>query len=97
VLPARARKILAVAAAVLAAYGAGVLSMVAAGGGGSSSASKSVIDEAEERIAADSAHPLSQQQLERAAVQGMLYALGDQWSVYYAPAEFTRFEQVLAG
>jgi carboxyl-terminal processing protease len=96
VLPARARKILAVAAAVLAAYGAGVLSMVAAGGG-SSSASKSVIDEAEARIAADSAHPMSQQQLDRAAVQGMLSALGDQWSAYYAPADFTRFEQVLAG
>jgi carboxyl-terminal processing protease len=73
-----------------------VLSMVAAGSG-SSTASKSVIDQAEERIAADSAHPLSQQQLERAAVQGMLSALGDQWSAYYAPADFTRFEQVLAG
>ena len=95
-LPARARKILAVAAAVSVAYGAGVLSMVAAGSG-DRSGSKSVIDQAEERIAADSAHPLSQQQLERAAVQGMLSALGDQWSAYYAPADFTRFEQVLAG
>ena len=95
-LPVRARKILAVAAALLAAYGAGVLSMAAAGGG-DSSAAKSVIDEAEERIAADSAHPMSQQQLERAAVQGMLSALGDQWSAYYAPADFTRFEQVLSG
>jgi carboxyl-terminal processing protease len=35
--------------------------------------------------------------LQRAAVQGMLKALGDQWSAYYAPADFAHFQQVLAG
>jgi carboxyl-terminal processing protease len=96
VLSGRLRKIIAMAAVVLAAYGAGVLSMVALGGNGKASR-PSVIDEAEERISAQSAHPLSPEQLERAAVQGMLSALGDQWSAYYAPADFTRFEQVLSG
>ena len=38
-----------------------------------------VVDEAEARIAAEEAHPVSQEQLERAAVQGMLAALDDQW------------------
>ena len=61
------------------------------------SSKQSVVDEAEAQIAAEAAHPVSQAQLERAAVQGMLAALDDQWSAYYAPGDYTRFEQVLAG
>ena len=57
----------------------------------------SVIDEAEQRIAAQSVHPVSSADLERAAVEGMLNALDDRWSAYYAPTDFTRFEQVLSG
>ena len=57
----------------------------------------SVIDEAEQRIAAQSVHPVSSADLERAAVEGMLNALDDRWSAYYAPSDFTRFEQVLSG
>ena len=81
---------------VAAAYGAGVGSGWAAHPGARGHAT-SVVDEAEQRIAAQAAHPLSEQQLDRAAVQGMLAALDDQWSAYYAPADFTRFEQVLSG
>src|SRR4051794_27465305 len=57
----------------------------------------SVIDEAEQRIAAQSVRPVSAADLERAAVEGMLNALDDRWSAYYAPSDFTRFEQVLSG
>lgn len=59
--------------------------------------SPSVLDQAEQRIASEAARPVSDAVLERAAVEGMLSALDDQWSAYYGPADFSRFEQVLAG
>jgi carboxyl-terminal processing protease len=90
----RTRRFAVVGLAAVLAYGAGVASGYMAH---PSSSKQSVIDEAEARIAAEAAHPLSNRQLESAAVQGMLSALDDQWSAYYAPADFNRFEQVLAG
>ena len=35
--------------------------------------------------------------LERAAVEGMLRALGDRWSTYYGKSEFTSFQSALEG
>lgn len=96
-LPRRALKVVAAAAVVAAAYVAGAASMWLAHSREPAPSRQSVVDEAEARIAAEAAHPVSQEQLERAAVQGMLAALDDQWSAYYAPADYTRFEQVLAG
>src|SRR4051794_8819734 len=57
----------------------------------------SVLDEAERRIASQAARPVSTADLERAAVEGMLSALDDRWSAYYAPGDFARFEEVLSG
>src|SRR5690242_12562995 len=96
-LPRRLLKIVAAVAVVAAAYVAGAASMWLAHSREHTASKQSVVDEAEARIAADAAHTVSQEQLERAAVQGMLAALDDQWSAYYAPADYTRFEQVLAG
>jgi carboxyl-terminal processing protease len=96
-LPRRALKVVAAVAVVAAAFVAGAASMWLAHSREPAASPQSVVDEAEARIAADAAHPVSQAQLERAAVQGMLAALDDQWSAYYAPADYTRFEQVLAG
>lgn len=96
-LPRRALKIVAAVAVVAASFVAGAASMWLAHSREPAASKQSVVDEAEARIAADAAHPVSQEQLERAAVQGMLAALDDQWSAYYAPADYTRFEQVLAG
>jgi carboxyl-terminal processing protease len=42
--------------------------------------SAGVIDEAADRIVAKAARPLDRDALERAAVEGMLRALGDRWS-----------------
>lgn len=95
-LATRPRKIIAGVLAALASYGAGVASGWLAHPNRANRAT-SVVDEAEQRIAAEAAHPLSAQQLDRAAVQGMLAALDDQWSAYYSPADFSRFEQVLSG
>jgi len=96
-LPRRALKVVAAVAVVAAAYVAGAASMWVAHSRERAVGRQSVVDEAEARISAEAAHPVSQEQLERAAVQGMLAALDDQWSAYYAPADYTRFEQVLAG
>src|SRR3954452_7005930 len=96
-LPRRALKIVAAVAVVAASFVAGAASMWLAHSREQSAGKQTVVDEAEARIAAEAAHPLSQEQLERAAVQGMLAALDDQWSAYYAPADYRRFEQVLAG
>src|SRR6266498_2875547 len=56
-----------------------------------------VIDEAADRIATRSASAVDREELERAAVEGMLSALGDRWSSYYRPAEFRDFESALEG
>lgn len=95
-LPARLLKVGAATVALAAAYVAGAASMWAAQPHDRASR-QSVVDEAEARIRADAVRPVSQAQLERAAVQGMLAALDDQWSAYYAPADFNRFEQALSG
>jgi carboxyl-terminal processing protease len=94
----RSLRITAALAALLTAYGAGAMTMALTGAGGSDDASRqSVLDEAEQRISAEAAKPVSQAALDRAAVQGMLAALDDQWSAYYSPNDYTRFEQVLSG
>ena len=83
----------ALAAAVAVAFGLGVLTGVV----GSSAPQRGVLDEAADRIAASAARPVDREQLERAAVEGMLSTLGDRWSAYYAPSEFSSFEDALAG
>lgn len=56
-----------------------------------------VLDEAADRIASDAARAVDRKVLERAAVDGMLRALGDRWSVYYQPSEFASFSDALDG
>ena len=87
-------RVAALVAALLVAYLAGVVTGV---GGTPSAAPSSALDQAEARIAADAAHPVSRAELERSAVEGMLAALDDRWAAYYGPADFHRFEGVLAG
>jgi carboxyl-terminal processing protease len=93
---AKPLRIAAVSAAVLTAYAAGAVTMALAHHD-APARHGSVIDEAEQRIAAQSVRPVSSADLERAAVEGMLAALDDRWSAYYAPTDFARFEQVLSG
>jgi carboxyl-terminal processing protease len=56
-----------------------------------------VIDAAADRILSQAANPVSRATLERAAIDGMLKALGDRWSRYFQPAEFESFSQGLEG
>ncbi|HEX5016251.1 MAG TPA: S41 family peptidase [Actinomycetes bacterium] len=76
-----------------ASYGAGVVTGVV----GSSSSSNGVIDAAADRIEESAAQPVDRAELERAAVEGMLKALGDRWSSYYDPSQYGSFEDALEG
>ncbi|HEY5134656.1 MAG TPA: S41 family peptidase [Candidatus Nanopelagicales bacterium] len=95
----RARRVVLVVGLVAAAYGGGVLTGVV----GSRTpppatvSSSGVLDEAASRIMADAARPVSRQQLDQAAVEGMLKALGDRWSAYYRQSDYTSFQAGLDG
>jgi carboxyl-terminal processing protease len=56
-----------------------------------------VLDEAAARIAQDAAEPIDQDTLEKAAVEGMLDALGDRWSTYYGASDFAAYNASLEG
>lgn len=96
-LPTRPLRIAAAVAAVATAYAAGVATMLLTGSPHPAGSHQSVLDQAEQRIASQAARPVAPAELERAAVEGMLSALDDQWSAYYAASDFGRFEQVLSG
>ena len=84
-------------AAVAAAYVGGVVTGVVGAGGEPPRPRQGVIDEAADRIAAKAARPVDRDALERAAVEGMLRALGDRWSAYYGSSEFASFQDALEG
>ena len=95
-LPRRILTITAALGLLLLAYGAGAATVLLTSSSGRDGR-QSVLDQAEQRISAQAAEPVSSAQLERAAVEGMLRALDDRWSAYYAPGDFARFQQVLSG
>ena len=82
---------------MLLAYGAGAVTILLTSSGSARHHHDSVLDQAERRISTQAVKPVSTAALERAAVEGMLRALDDRWSAYYAAGDFTRFQQVLAG
>lgn len=84
---------------MLVAYAGGVLTGVVGSRPQEQAATAppSVLDEAAAKIMADAQHPVSQTQLDQAAVEGMLKALGDRWSAYYQQSDVTSFQQGLDG
>ena len=85
---------------VAAAYAGGVVTGVVGSrepAPTAASSSSGVLDEAASRIMADAARPVSRQQLDQAAVEGMLKALGDRWSAYYKQSDFSSFQAGLDG
>jgi carboxyl-terminal processing protease len=59
--------------------------------------SDSVLDEAASRISADAAGAVDRVTLEKAAINGMLSALGDRYASYYGAAEYADFQRMLQG
>ncbi|MEZ5117095.1 MAG: S41 family peptidase [Candidatus Nanopelagicales bacterium] len=56
-----------------------------------------VLDEAMTRIQDQAARPVEEDVLRRAAVEGMLRAVGDRWSRYLDPTDYTSFQDELEG
>ena len=93
---------------MLAAYGGGVLTgalgtgpSAASGSGGSRnlppSAAPGLLDQAANAIQQNAANPISRDELDKAAVEGMLQALDDKWSSYFTPGDFASFQNVMDG
>jgi len=93
----RALRASALVAVVAVAYVGGVVTGVVGSHDPAPVERRGVIDEAADRIAARAARPVEREALERAAVEGMLRALGDRWSTYYGRSEFSSFRSALEG
>lgn len=84
------------ALALVAAYAAGIVTGVV-GSDEDARPQPRILDQAADQIAARAAHAVPRAELERAAVEGMLRALGDRWASYYRPDEFSAFQAILDG
>ena len=97
IAPRRVLRASAMVGVVIFAYVGGVATGVVGTGDAQPARQTGVIDEAADRIADKAAHKVDRDALERAAVEGMLRALGDKWSTYYGQSEFRSFQSALQG
>ena len=82
--------------AIALGFGGGVVTGVV-GTKADSAGEDGVIAEAADEIADNAAHPVSREELEHAAIEGMLYTLDDRWAHYYTPRRYERFRFSLTG
>jgi carboxyl-terminal processing protease len=91
-------RLLAVGGLVAAAFVAGIVTGVVGSGAPAEQApSNGVLDEAARRIGGQAARPVDAAVLQRAAVEGMLAAVGDRWSRYLGPEDVGSFRDSLEG
>lgn len=90
-------RVAALVGAVAMAFVGGVVTGVVGSHDPRPAPRQGVIDEAADRIVNRAARPVDRDALERAAVEGMLRALGDRWSTYYGKTEFSSFRSALEG
>jgi carboxyl-terminal processing protease len=105
----RSLRVATLVAIVLVAYGGGLVTGVlgshepspqvqsTSGPTAAGASSSTVLDQAATTILQNAAKPISKDDLDKAAVQGMLQALDDKWSSYYSPNDFASFEAVMDG
>lgn len=82
---------LTIAAAFVFGFLAGRVGRTAADGAGG------VVAEAADRLRANASRELSQEELEDAAIRGMVRALGDKYAEYYDTTDFAQFQRLLEG
>jgi carboxyl-terminal processing protease len=94
----RRRRVLLGTAAVLTVSAAFVFGFLA-GRVGRTDADRppDVVAEAAERLQASAARDLSRQELDQAAIRGMLAALGDRYATYYDTTDYAQFQRLLDG
>jgi carboxyl-terminal processing protease len=86
----------ACAAAILCAYAVGVVTG-ATPAKRTEPPTRTVLDEAAKRLAADAAEPVSREELNRAAIDGMLHKLKDRWARYYDAQQYDDIQGRLNG
>lgn len=108
-LSRRSLRVATLVAIVLVSYGGGLLTGVLGSPesspqvqskpapSASPAGSSAVLDQAATTILRNAAKPISKDDLDKAAVQGMLQALDDKWSSYYSQNDFASFEAVMDG
>ncbi|GAC1324078.1 MAG: S41 family peptidase [Mycobacteriales bacterium] len=96
-LTRRSLRVGAVVAVVAAAFVGGIVTGSAGRPAAPRGSSTGLLDEVADRIAAQSIRPVDRESLDRAAVQGMLSALGDKWSAYYNTTDYEQFRDALNG
>ena len=60
-------------------------------------APRGIVAEAAERIERSAARDVSQEELDEAAIRGMLAALGDKYAAYYDTTDYAQFQRLLDG
>lgn len=88
---------LLVLAGVLSVAAAFVFGFLAGRVGRSTPEPDSVVTEAQEKLRATAAQDLTQQELDEAAIRGMLAALGDRYATYYDSTDYAQFQSLLDG
>ena len=83
---------LSIAAAFVFGFLAGRVGRVAPG-----SEARGLVAEAAERLRAAAASEVSEDELEKAAIRGMLTALGDDYATYYDTTDYAQFQRLLDG
>lgn len=90
-------RVAALGGALAVSYFAGVVTGVVGTQSPVDAREQSVLDQAADKISREAATPVSRDELNKAAVQGMLTALGDRYSSYYDPKQYASFQDVLDG
>jgi carboxyl-terminal processing protease len=92
----RRRALLATAGALLV-MAAFVFGFLAGRVGRTDRESRDVVAEAAERLRRSAASDVSREDLDEAAIRGMLAALGDRYATYYDTSDYAQFQRLLDG
>ena len=82
---------------VCAAFSFGFLSGRVGRTDAASNRSTSIVDEAAARIRQSAAGDITDEELNRAAIEGMLASLGDRYAAYYGATDYVQFQRLLDG
>jgi carboxyl-terminal processing protease len=91
------RRVLLVTAGALTVSSAFVFGFLAGRVGRVTPESRSVVAEAAERLRSTAASDVSKAELEKAAIRGMVAALGDSRAEYYTNGDYAQFQRLLDG
>jgi carboxyl-terminal processing protease len=93
----RRRRVLLCTAGALTVMSAFVFGFLAGRVGRTGEPRESIVAEAAERLRQTASRDVTQEQLDQAAIRGMLSALGDRYAAYYDTTDYAQFQRLLDG